>query len=56
MCLICLDFQKQKMSLLEARRAFGEMRQSMEPAHVREVLDMLDKAEEEEKEKEEEEA
>jgi len=41
MCLICLDFQKQKMTLADARRAFGEMVTTMEPEHAEKVERML---------------
>lgn len=44
MCLICVEFQKEKMTVLEARRAFGEMVVDMTPEHAREVRDMLDQA------------
>jgi hypothetical protein len=47
MCLICVEFQKQKMTVLEARRAFREMSVSLEAEHIREVEDMLDQAESE---------
>lgn len=45
MCLICIEFEKQRMTLGEARRAYGEMAEGMEPDHAREVREMLDKAE-----------
>jgi hypothetical protein len=45
MCLICIDFQRQKMSLGEARRAYGEMVEKIGPEHAREVRTMLDEAE-----------
>ena len=44
MCLICLDFQRQKLSLQEARRAYGEMVMGL-GAHAQEVKAMLDEAE-----------
>lgn len=46
MCLICIEFQKQRMTLGEARRAYGEMVEGLEPEHAREVSEMLDKAQE----------
>ena len=46
MCLICVEFQKQKMTTREARRALGEMRVGLEPNHVREVEQMLVEADE----------
>lgn len=41
MCLICVEFQKQRMTTGEARRALGEMVESMEDEHIREVEEML---------------
>jgi hypothetical protein len=37
MCLICIELAKQAMTPLEARRALGEMRVKLGPAHVAEV-------------------
>ncbi len=42
MCLICVDFQREKMSPLEARRALGEMREKIGPQHAREVEQMVE--------------
>lgn len=42
MCLICIEYQKEKMTIPEARRALGEMRVALDPTHVREVEEMLD--------------
>jgi len=39
MCLICVEFQKQRMTIPEARRALGEMRKD---EHTKEVSKMLD--------------
>ncbi len=44
MCMICVDFQRERMSLFEAKRAFGEMIEGMEPEHAREVREMLNNA------------
>lgn len=49
MCMICVDFQKQKMTINDARRAFREMSSDMDPEHAREVRKMLRKAEQEQK-------
>ncbi len=48
MCLICVEFQKQKMTTGEARRALGEMVEGLEPEHVEEVEEMIEEAEQEE--------
>jgi len=37
MCLICVDFDKGKMTTAEARRALGEMVVKLDPKHVAEV-------------------
>ncbi len=41
MCLICVDFQKQKMTITDARRALREMSTTLEDEHVREVQQMI---------------
>ena len=41
MCIICVHYQQEKLTLQEARRNFAEMRVDMEPEHVAEVDDML---------------
>ncbi len=45
MCLICIEFQKERMSIAEARRALGEMIVDLPPEHSREVEKMLKDAE-----------
>ena len=50
MCLICIEFQKQRMTIKEARRAFGEMVTSMDAEHAKEVNQMLDEEEKKEQE------
>jgi len=42
--MICVDFQRQRMTLGDARRAYGEMVEAMDPKHAREVKAMLDEA------------
>ena len=44
MCMICVDWQKQRMTLGDAQRAYGEMVESLDPQHAREVKSMLDEA------------
>ena len=46
MCMICVEFQKQRMTVGEARRALGEMIDGLEDEHVQEVETMLEEAEE----------
>ncbi len=45
MCLICIDFDRGALKLREARRALGEMRQTLDREHVKEVERKLDEAE-----------
>ena len=45
MCLICVEFQKQRMSAAEARRALGEMRVKVGDEHAKEVERLLKSAE-----------
>ena len=45
MCLICVDFDRGALKLREARRALGEMRQTLDRQHVVEVERKLDEAE-----------
>ena len=42
MCLICVEYEKNKLSLTEAYRNFGEMRESLTPEHAIEVEAMLE--------------
>ncbi len=48
MCLICLEFEKDRMTTGEARRALGEMIDTLETEHVEEVEEMIAEAEGEE--------
>lgn len=45
MCLICMELDKMAMTPREARRALGEMRAALDPAHVEEVEAKLTEAE-----------
>ena len=45
MCLICVDFQRQKMTAFEARRGLGEMGEVIGPEHAAEVEQLLRDAE-----------
>ncbi len=45
LCLICVEFQKQKMTIREARNAYREMVVTMTPEHAKEVQGMLSDAE-----------
>ena len=46
MCIICLEYQKNKLTLKEARHNFSEMVLNIDIEHRQEVEDMLDVAEE----------
>ena len=48
MCMICVEFQKSRMTPFEARRALGEMVEDLDPEHVAEVEELLAEAEEKE--------
>lgn len=50
MCLICVELEKERLTLKEAYRNLGEMRSSLPPEHVAEVEKLLDKKKEEEQE------
>jgi hypothetical protein len=45
MCIICVDFEKGRLTTKEARRALGEMVVSLEKRHVEELEATLSKAE-----------
>ena len=47
MCMICVDFERERMTLNDARRALGEMREGLDPKHAEEVEEMLVEAEKE---------
>ena len=42
MCLICVEYEKGKLTIKEAYRNLGEMNESLEPEHVQEVESMLE--------------
>ncbi len=48
MCLICIEFQKEKLTILEARRNYTEVALDIDVKHRQEIEDMLDLAEEQE--------
>lgn len=41
MCIICIDFEKEKLSLSEAWRNYTELAETLSPKHATEVEDML---------------
>jgi hypothetical protein len=47
MCIICLDFEKGRLTTKEARRALGEMVVKLDKKHVAEVEAILKRAEDE---------
>lgn len=49
MCMICVEYQKQKMTLREAWRAYGEMVEGMDPNHAKDVKKMLEEEEQKQK-------
>ena len=46
MCIICLDFEKGRMTSKEARRALSEMVTKLDAKHVRDLERSLSEAEE----------
>ena len=42
MCLICVEYEKNKLTLNEAYKNLGEMRETITPEHAIEVEAMLD--------------
>ncbi len=45
MCMICVDFQNQRMTAGEARRALGEMAPSLDDEHVEHLQELIAEAE-----------
>ena len=45
MCLICVEFDKQRMTIRDARRALREMVETLDDEHVGEVRKKLREAE-----------
>lgn len=45
MCMICVEFQRQRLSIAEARRNLREMIETLDPKHVAEVERLLAAAE-----------
>lgn len=45
MCIICIDFARGTLKRHEARRALGEMAESLDPEHVAEIRRKLDEDE-----------
>lgn len=45
MCLICVEFQRKRLTLSEARRNLSEMVVVLDDEHAEEVKNLLDEAE-----------
>jgi len=41
MCIICVDFQQQRMTVTDARRALREMASNLEDGHAEEVESLI---------------
>mgnify|MGYP003115069118 FL=1 len=41
MCIICVDLEKEKLTLSEARRNFREMESTLDPEHREEMREKL---------------
>ena len=50
MCLICVDLQRERMTVLDAKRAYREMVVDMDPEHAREVKELIAAKEKEDQE------
>ena len=48
MCLICIEFEKEKLTIEEAKRNLSEMRDKLDVYHYKEVEQMILKADLEE--------
>jgi len=46
MCIICVDFQKELLTVTEVRRILTEVFPEMETEHLEEIYEMLEEAEE----------
>lgn len=44
MCLICIEFEKQRMSIRDAKLALGEMRTTIGAEHAAEVEQLITRA------------
>lgn len=44
MCIICVEFQNQRLSFKEARRNLREMVEDIDKDHAREVEEMIEEA------------
>lgn len=42
MCIICLEFWREKLTIAEAYRNLSEMREDLPPEHVEEIEGMLE--------------
>lgn len=45
MCIICVEFEMSKLTIIEARRNLAEMKEVLEEEHVEEIKKMLDEKE-----------
>jgi len=44
-CIICVEFEMSKLTIIEARRNLAEMKEVLEEEHVEEIKKMLDEKE-----------
>ena len=49
MCIICVDFQKGNLTVIEAKRNYREMLSTIDKDHAEEILEMIKKREKKEK-------
>lgn len=45
MCIICVEFEMSKLTIIEARRNLAEMKDALDDEHVDEIEQLLDEKE-----------
>lgn len=45
MCIICVDFEMSRLTIIEARRNLAEMKEVLDEEHVEEIEKLLDEKE-----------
>lgn len=45
MCIICVEFEMSRLTIIEARRNLAEMKEVLDEEHVQEIEKMLDEKE-----------
>ena len=45
MCIVCVEFEMSKLTIIEARRNLAEMKEVLEEEHIEEIEKLLDEKE-----------